>query len=280
MTVTIKSNALACVLAALAPLAGAETGEQPLWEVGAGVAAIRFPAYRGSEQSNGFILPMPYFVYRGQFLKADRHGLRGQLFDSDRLDFTVSGALSPPAGSDDIDIRAGMPNLRATFEVGPEVDVTLWRSENRARFMKLLLPLRSAHTLERSPRDIGWVFQPKLNLDIADLPGLGGWTLGMLAGPVYGDRRQHAYFYSVAPEFAGPGRPAYDARRGYAGMQYLAALSKRYPKYWIGGFVRYDSLAGAVFEDSPLVRRKSNFAAGIAFSWIFGESAARVPVNE
>ena len=270
---------LLLVLAVAQPVIAAES-EKPLWEAGLGVAALSFPAYRGSDQSSNFLMPVPYFTYHGRILKADRHGVRGRLFDSERLELTVSGALSPPASSDDITARAGMPDLKATFELGPELDVTLWRSENRARFVKLLLPVRAAFTLEGSPRDIGIVAHPKLNLDVTDMPGLPGWNIGLLAGPLYGDARQHAYYYGVAPQYATAGRPAYEAKAGYAGMQYLAAVSKRYPSFWVGAFVRYDSLAGASFADSPLVRSKDYFAGGVAISWILGESSTRVVLDE
>ena len=254
--------------------------ERPLWEIGAGVAAFSFPSYRGSDQTNNFLMPVPHFTYHGDFLKADRHGIRGSFFDSDRIDLTVSAALSPPANSDDIAARSGMPDLKASFEIGPQIDLTLWRSANRARFVKLLLPVRAAFTVEGSPKDIGWVFHPKLNMDVTDIPGLAGWNLGLLAGPLFGDKRQHAYYYSVAPQYATAGRPAYEAASGYAGMQYLAALSKRFPKYWVGAFVRYDNLSGATFENSPLVRQKDYVAGGIAISWILGESSTRVKVDD
>jgi hypothetical protein len=63
-------------------------------------------------------------------------------------------------------------------------------------------------------------------------------------------------------------------------MQFLVALSKRFPSYWIGGFARYDTLKGASFEDSPLVTSKRYAAAGIGISWIIGASKQRVPVDE
>jgi outer membrane scaffolding protein for murein synthesis (MipA/OmpV family) len=255
-------------------------GDQPLWEIGAGVTALHFPAYRGSDQTSGFLLPLPLFAYHGRIFKADRHGIRGSLFDSDRIEFTVSAALSPPAASDEIDARKGMPDLESSFEIGPQLNLTLWRSEDRARFLKLLFPLRGAVTLERSPQSIGWVFHPKLNMDITDLPGMGGWNLGLLAGPLFGDARQHAYYYSVDPRFASPSRPAYEAGGGYAGMQYLAALSRHFPRYWVGGFLRYDNLSGAAFAASPLVRQKDYFAAGLAIAWIIGASSTRVPVDD
>lgn len=254
--------------------------ERPLWEVGGGVAAFSFPAYRGSDQTNNFLMPVPLFTYHGDFLKADRQGIRGSFFDSDRLDLTLSMALSAPASSKDVTARAGMPDLNATFEIGPELDVTFWRSANRARFVKLLLPLRTGITLQGSPRDIGWVFHPKLNMDITDIPGMPGWNLGTLAGPLFGDKRQHAYYYSVNSQYATADRRAYDAKAGYAGMQYLVALSKRFPKYWFGSFLRYDNLSGATFADSPLVRQKDYVAAGVAITWILGESSTRVMVND
>lgn len=271
---------LAAACLAISAVAAQAAEERPLWEIGAGVAAFSFPMYRGSDQTNNFLMPVPHFTYHGDFLKADRQGIRGSLFDSDRVDLTVSLALSPPVASEDIKARNGMSDLKATFEIGPELDFTFWRSENRARFVKLLMPLRAAFTVEGSPKDIGWVFHPKLNMDITDLPGLPGWNLGTLAGPLFGDKRQHAYYYSVAPQFATASRPAYEAQAGYAGMQYLVALSKRFPKYWVGSFVRYDNLTGATFEDSPLVRQKDYFAAGVAITWILGESSTRVMVND
>ena len=254
--------------------------DKPLWEAGAGVAAFSFPYYRGSDQTNDFVLPVPYFTYHGDFFKADRHGIRGSFLDSERLDLSVSLALSPPASSDEIKARSGMANLEATFEIGPQVDISLWRSENRARFVKLLLPLRAAFTVESSPQAIGWVFHPRLNLDLTDLPGMPGWNLGLLAGAVFGDQRQNAYYYSVAPQYATPTRPAYRAGAGYAGTQYLVALSKRFPNFWFGGFARYDNLNRATFEDSPLVRQRDYFAAGFSLSWILGQSSTRVRVDD
>lgn len=258
----------------------AQAGERPLWEAGIGVGTVSFPAYRGSDQRQTFVLPTPYFVYRGEFLKADREGVRAELFDSDRVDLTVSGALSPPATSEDIRVRAGMPDLRANFELGPQLNVTLWQTENHNRQLKLLLPVRVAYTLERNPQSLGWVVHPKLNLDLADLAALPGWNVGLQAGPLFGDRKQHQYFYGVDAAYATAERPAYTASGGFAGMQYLIGVSKRYPRHWVGAFVRYDSLKGASFVDSPLVRERNYYAAGFAVSWILGESNTRVVVDE
>lgn len=266
-------------VAVLPTVAGAGE-EKPLWEAGAGIGAFTLPAYRGAGQNANYILPVPYFTYHGDFFKADRHGIRGSFFDSDRVDLTVSLFLSPPGGSEDIEARDGMPDLKATFEIGPQLDFTLWRSESGARFLKLRMPLRAAFTVEGPPRDVGWLFHPNLNLDITDLPGLPAWNLGLVAGPLFANQRQNAYYYSVAQQYATPARPAYEAAAGYVGMQFLAGVSRRYQKFWVGAFVSYDNMSGAVVADSPLVLEKNNFAAGLAISWIFGESSTRVMVND
>jgi MipA family protein len=268
------------LIAALLPTPAAAGEDKPLWEVGAGVAAFSFPAYRGSDKVHNFIMPVPYFTYHGDFLKADRHGVRGSLFDSDRVDLALSLSASPPTKSDDVAARAGMPNLKPTAEFGPEMDITLWRSDSRARFLKLRLPVRTAFSVERSPKDIGWIFSPNLNMDVTDLPGLPDWNLGLVAGPIYATKKQHDYFYGVAPQYATATRAAYSASGGYSGSQFLASLSRRFDKTWIGAFVRYDALRGASFIDSPLVARRSFAAAGIAVSWVIDESKTRVSIDD
>lgn len=268
----------ALLMAASATLAHAE--QKPLWEAGLGIGAVTFPDYRGSDRTQTYPLPVPYFVYRGEFLKADREGVRGRFFDSDRVELNVKLGASAPVDSSNNQAREGMPSLRPTVEIGPSLDVTLWRTADRRMKLDLRLPLVTGVTLERSPQSTGWQFSPRVNLDIQDPLGMGGWNLGMAAGPLYGDRKQHEYFYSVAPQFATPARPAYEAKRGYAGTQLLAAVSKRFPSFWVGAFMRYDTLSGAVFADSPLVKRNSYLAGGFAVAWIIGESSRMVDVVE
>jgi MipA family protein len=134
-------------------------------------------------------------------------------------------------------------------------------------------------TFESSPKFLGWSVLPKLNLDLPSVAG-SGWNMGLQSGPIYADRRGNAYFYTVEPQFATAERPAFEAPGGYAGMQVLASLSKRFDRHWVGAFVRWDSLRGAVFEDSPLVRSRHYLAAGVAVSWIFGVSERQVEVSE
>jgi outer membrane scaffolding protein for murein synthesis (MipA/OmpV family) len=269
--------AVAAAILASIPVAARE---EPLWEAGIGVAGLHFPHYRGSEQSRNYALPVPYGVYRGEFLKADRYGLRGVFVKTDRVDVNLSVGASLPVDSKDDRAREGMPNLKPSLEIGPSLQLTIWRWDDARVRLDARFPLRGAMSLESSPRFVGTQFFPHMNADVRDPAGLPGWNLGLLAGPVYTDRRYNRYFYEVPAAYATAGRPAYEPGSGYAGMQFLAALSKRFPKYWVGGFVRYDTLRGAAFEASPLVTSKRYVAVGFGVSWILAESPQRVTVDE
>ena len=273
---TVAAAALALAATHALPAAG---GEEPLWEAGIGLTALDFPDYRGSSQSRAYVLPFPYFVYRGDFLRQDRRGLRGVFLENDRFDVNLSMGASLPVDSSRDHVREGMPNLRPTVEFGPSVAAALWEAADHKARLELRLPLRATVTVESHPRFIGGQFSPHVNLDVVDPAGHDGWNLGLLAGPVFTDRRYNRYFYEVQDAFATPERPGYTTGGGYGGMQFIAALSKRYPRFWIGGFARYDTLSGAAFEQSPLVTSKHYFAAGIGISWIIRESERRVPTN-
>ena len=264
-----------CGLALAAFALPVHAEDKPLWELGMGAGALRLPHYRGADQSHSWLLPVPYVVYRGKIFKADRDGARAVLFESDRIDFDLSLAASAPTRSEDNTARRGMADLEPTIELGPKLNVLLARGAGWK--LDLRVPLRAAITLQSQPRSIGWTAAPVLNLDMPR----DGWNLGLQAGPVYGSRRFNGYFYDVAPGDALlPDRPAYRARGGYAGAQATVAVSKRFERVWLGLFARADTLRGAVFEDSPLVRRSTNVSAGIALSYVFAQSSELVPTDD
>ena len=267
----------AFALALLAPALHAE--EKPLWEFGLGVGALAFPDYRGSDETRVYPVPVPYFVYRGRFLKADRDGLRGELFDREYAELSLSVNGTIPINSEDNSARRGMPDLKPTLELGPSLELHLWRSADRTTKLDLVMPLRVPVTIESSPRALQWLFAPRLNIDFENFAGRTGWNFGAGVGPVFAADKFHEYFYSVPARFATAARPEYRADGGYSGMHVLAALSKRFPKYWVGAFLRYDWLGGAEFDDSPLVRRQNYLAGGFGFAWMIGESKRRVTVE-
>jgi outer membrane scaffolding protein for murein synthesis (MipA/OmpV family) len=255
--------------------------ERPLWEVGVGVAAISFPHYRGSDERNDWLLPAPYFVYRGKVLRADERRIRGLLYESERVDMDVSINGTPPVKSSGSDARRGMPDLDATLELGPSVNFTLLRMREGRGTLGLRLPLRAVvasdlKTVER----VGWLFQPQISADVRNVLRQSGWNLGLQFGPLFSDRHYNRHFYGVDPVYALPGRPSYEANGGYGGLQSIVALSKRFPGYWVGGFAKWDSLASATYADSPLVRTRQHLSVGVAVAWILGRSSTLVDRKE
>jgi MipA family protein len=247
---------------------------KPLWELGVGVSGVRLPDYRGSDQSQNYLLPFPYIVYRGTWLRSDRDGTRARLFDSEHARVDISFGATAPTRSDKNDARQGMPNLPATAEAGPSLNITLDKAADKRWKLDLRLPLRAAMSLESSPRYVGTTLSPNLNLDISGDDGR--WNMGFLTGPLFADRKYHELFYQVDAAYATASRPAYQAHGGYAGWQTLASASRRFGITWVGFFARYDSLHGAAFEDSPLVRQNSSFSAGFAISWVLKTSTEMV----
>ena len=149
---------VAAGLAGALPLARAD---QTAVGGGPGRRCLRLPHYRGSDQSRNWVLPVPYVVYRGDIIKADRDGARAVLFDTERFDVDLSVAATAPTRSDDNDARQGMPDLAATFELGPNLNFTLG-ARRRLEARTCALPVRAALTLESDPQMIGWLATPQL----------------------------------------------------------------------------------------------------------------------
>ncbi len=250
--------------------------DRPLWEFGLGAGAIAFADYRGADSSHVYPLPVPYFVYRGKLFRADRDGVRGLLIRNPRAELNLSVDATTPVSSRNNSARAGMPDLKPTIEIGPSLDVHLWRSANEKVRLDFRIPVRKAFSIEQQPHTAGWFVAPRINLDLRDVAGHAGWDVGMFIAPLFADRRYHEYFYSVAPAFATAGRPAYQAAGGYSGTELLVATSRRFRDYWFGAFVRYDSLAGAAFEASPLVQSHSYWAMGFGIARIIARSQRHV----
>lgn len=274
---TIQSHlhlALLLAIVGIAPLARAE--QQPLWEAGAGVGLLSMPDYLGSDRHKTYALPIPYLVYRGEVLQVDRDKVRGLFYKNERSEWDVSLGAAVPVKSRDNTARSGMPNLDPTVEVGPQ-----WSYRLRDDWLKatLRLPVRKVLAVDGFKlHDAGTVFTPTLALDRDDHPA-PGWHASISTGPQFGDRNYHRYYYEVTPAQATPSRPTYTAAGGYGGWQFTTTLSKRFDSIWLGGFLRGNWLAGAAFEDSPLVREKFSWMGGVGMAWVFAESNKKLEVG-
>jgi outer membrane protein len=254
--------------------------EKPLWELGAGLALLQLPDYRGSDRNRIYLLPYPYFIYRGDILKVDRERVSGRIFKTDAVLLDISFFGHPPVKSSGNDTRSGMPDLDPTFELGPSLNITLLENRQDRYKLNLALPARAVFSTDfHSLRHEGWVFSPRLSLEKADFIAGTGLNLGVSAGPLFADRGYNSYYYSVDPAYATASRPAYDAGAGYAGSSITLGLNKGYKELVFSAFVSVTFLQGAVFEDSPLVKSSYSVMSGIAVSWIFLKSAKSVPAE-
>lgn len=254
--------------------------EAPLWELGAGVSSLSIPAYRGSDERTNYLLPIPYVVYRGPGVQVDSEGIRGDLLASNRVKLELSLGFGPPTKSDDNKAREGMTDIDPTVEIGGSLKILLTANELGDRVWSLNLPLRTVIATDLTHfTSIGWIFAPHIKFAATNAGPGGGWDFGLSFGPLYATEKYHDYYYEVDARFATPTRPAFDAMRGYSGTRISATLTKRFPKFWVGAFMRYDSLAGADIEDSPLVKRDDSFMAGVAVAWILARSKKTVPVR-
>jgi outer membrane scaffolding protein for murein synthesis (MipA/OmpV family) len=269
---------LALVLSVIST-ARAQSEMKPKWEIGAGVAVIDFPIYRGANERRMYLLPVPYLVYRGDTIQVDRERVRGLIFREDRLEMDISVNGSVPAKSRDTIARRGMLDLNPTLEIGPSLNAHLYYSDDKKTNFDLRLPLRKVIATDlKHTQSAGWLFQPQLDLDIRDIEHTG-WNLGLVGGIIFSDQTYNKYFYDVAPQYATATRPAYTASGGYSGTQFIVALSKRHESYWTGGFMKWDDLSGAAFANSPLVKSKQYFTVGFSISWILDKSDKMVEVS-
>jgi len=252
----------------------------PLWEIGVGLGALYLPFYRGASQTKTYALPYPYLVYRGKYLEIDAGSVRGHLFETKRTLLDLSLAAGIPVPSDEDGARVGMPRLDPTLELGPSLEVHLWHHKMKRRSLTLNFPLRSSFSVSLDHiAQQGWSFSPYLEYAIKSSRH-GDWKASLALGPLYADSDYHNYYYQVDAGYASASRPEYNASGGYSGSRVTFTVTKNIGDLWLGGFIRYDDLDGAVFKDSPLVTEGSYMAMGVALTWVFAKSETLVEVSD
>ena len=238
----------------------------PKLELGVALSTLSAPDYRGSDDRSLYVIPFPYIKYRSERFRVD-DGAKGMLLDTENWQVSLSGNFTLPVDEDTSE-RDSMDELDPILEVGPSVNYRLQQRGQNAWWVEM--PLRFAYTLDSDFEHVGYVFNPRLTWRKTPRR-IGDWKLKFNIGPLYASDRYHQYFYSVDESEARPDRPAYDAEGGFSGMRHEFTLSKRFDRYWFGGFLRYDNLRDAEIEDSPLVSNEDSWVAGIGFGYVFFE---------
>jgi outer membrane protein len=270
------------LLLALAPVAAAHAHHLPKWEFGLGAAGLNVPAYRGAKGRHNYGLPIPYLAYRGEVMKIDEEGVRGELYRGRRVHFDISLAGNVPVGRDKGGARAGMPALDPIGEIGPALNFFLGGVGDVYRHggneFWLRLPVRAAFSVgDPLIAHQGWMISPYFDWVWRRTTERGHWRTSLALGPLFADRKYHNYFYEVTAAQQTAQRDEYHPVGGYSGSRVTLTFSLNTHLWFVGAFARYDTLANARFVDSPLVETERYFALGIAVARIFAHSAARAP---
>lgn len=277
---TAFAAASAC-LALVRPATAQAPEARPLFEAGVlGIGGI-FPDYPASNQSHFQALPIPYLIYGGHYLQLTPTSARGVFISTPALSFDLS-ALGAFRTSHEDKARAGMPGLDYLGEIGPRLNLLL-AHDGLSTKLDLELALRAVFSTDFSRLDYrGLVLAPELAYTQGNFMGSGG-ELKAGMGADFASARLMQYFYTVAPQFALPGRPAFEAQGGYLGTH--LDLSYRYPlsrRITVIGFTSASLYSGATNAGSPLFKREYGVSAGLAVSFSFyqSETTTETPAEE
>ena len=245
----------------------------PLWEAGIAGGAASLPDYPASAQNHIRWLALPYLIYRGQVLRADREGARARLLTTRLFDIEMSAAASFPAHSRNNLARKDMPDLDALGEIGPRLSITLSDFGGRGR-LKFFLPWRAVFsTTLTNFHTHGYTVTPTLYWRMLNALR-PEWIWVNQATANFASRPLSGYFYDVAPAFATIQRPFYDARPGYLGTEIstglLIPLRNRQWRLFSGAQLGFHQ--GSANNQSALYRRDINWTLAGGIAWEFFES--------
>lgn len=251
----------------------------PLWEFQLVAFGQNFPAYPSSAEQNLTILPLPFPVYRGKFLRfgEDLDELAsGQIVDNDRMKLSLGVSASFPEDSDSLPLRVGMPDLDFLIEAGPELKFRLQGGEQDARELNLSMQVRAAVSMDGlDTKGRGVVFNPEIEYLARDLLGDGN-ELKFRLSSTWGSDEYMNYFYGVAPQFATAERPAFNASSGYLNTELLVGLKRKLTdRLEFRGSVRLWVNKGAANDASPLYQRDYDRGIRLALFWTAWQSKRR-----
>jgi len=248
-------------------------------EIGAGAFALNLPHYLGSDQSDAYVVPFPYFYYLDDKYKVDRNQFTGKIWQDNHFYLDISASGGVKVNSDDNTARRGMDDLDWVFELGPSIKYYLQGDPQASDYFYLEFFTRKAAATDfKSMTNVGWRYGPSVSYQkhfsghaLPELLAGHGAELELTvrANVNFSDDRYLNYYYGVPERFISQSRVAFDSDGGYAGSDISAGLTYKVNQWWIGGFARYYNLSGAEYIDSPLVKQDNNWALGFGVAWIF-----------
>ncbi len=254
----------ALAVTAQAGAALAQRPPEPLWEAGVAAVAVSQQAWPGAREQAQRGAVLPWLIWRGPVLRADRDGAGLRAWRTDRIELDVGLAGTVAGRGDTGGIRAGLPALGTLVEAGPRLRVLLGPEREGVRW-RLDLPVRGVFDLDDRLAHRGLAFQPAL---VRQQRLGGGWSWSATAGVLLADQRLATLWYGVPAPLATPERPAWEARAGLVAWRTGATFFRELGPDWrLFGFVRLDSTAGAANRGSPLLQQELGWSAGAGLAW-------------
>jgi len=249
--------------------------EKPLWEMNLAAFGRYGPAYPASEDSQINIIPLPFPIYRGRFLRVGDDTdkpVTTRIFRRDRIKLDIDFGLNFPVDSDDVDARTGMPDLDLLAEAGPELEFQFAKGP-RAGNAFLALQARGAFSFDGlDPTWRGLIFSSELRY-VRPVNHERTEFMARIT-PEWAGNEYMDFFYGVAPEYATPERPEYRATGGYLGTKLAFSVKHRLSEdFELRTGVRFGLYQGARNRGSSLYTAETNSGIYIAFLWKFWESA-------
>lgn len=266
------------------PLGPPSVLRRPVWEFGIGGGYFSGFDYPASSDNNRRAIALPFFVYRGPQWRFGDGGIRAVAIERPRikLDLSIGGSLN--ANSAGNSAREGMPDLDFLFEIGPQLEVSLFDqampSGGRVQ-LRFSSELRAVLSTDFSGLDDrGVVAEAGLGLTYRNVRNSGIDLLASLQS-TYASERLQDYFYEVAPEFATETRPTFDAEGGYLESGLFTGIGltpHQNLRLFVGLFSGW--FDGARNEDSPLFETTSSTGFAVGLVWTIKKSRRMVDVVE
>ncbi len=249
---------------------------QPRFEYGVGVIGLNIPDYPGSKRNQVRVIPFPWFIYRGKYLRTDDEGTRARLRSSKYHETGLGLYFNFPMDSGDHAARQGMQDLDFLIGLGP-------------RFMLRIIPDHPSHRFNFSI-STGAVYSTdfKKNFHPQGLVIKSGfnywyqwtrWKTSIFSGLnfEFGSVKLNRYFYEVRPVDITPDRPLYRARPGLVESSLSVGIGTNLIKdLFVFSGVSWRNLDLSKNKNSPLIETSNNVGFILGVVWTFLESGEKI----
>lgn len=246
---------------------------KPKYEVGFGAINLDVPNYPGAAKATPRTIPFPWFIYRGEVLRADEEGTRARFLRDENLELGLSFGFNFAIKSDANEAREGMPDTDTLLGIGPGLIYRFLKDDPLQR-INLGLGFRGNLSTDFSTRIKyqGFIVEPyirywrKLSED-SGLTLFTGFSLSV------SDQEYADFFYTIEKQYETQERSAYNAKSGLVDIAFSVGFSYDISsKASIFSGVNYSNLSMAANKESYLVEEEHNIGVIVGFAWLFYES--------